>query len=77
MVEKIILDMLSSDSVSVKKQSFATISGIEYAIGEPWRRAYVNTIAGRATVQAELPQAQQDAIFAIWGDTATVTEPSI
>jgi hypothetical protein len=76
MFEKIVLDMLSQDSVSVKKQQYTTIDGIEYAIGEPWRRAYVNSTSGRVAVQAELPQAQQDAIFAIWGDTPTVTDES-
>lgn len=43
MEEKIILDMLAQDSVSVKKQQYTTIDGIEYLIKEPYRKAYVNS----------------------------------
>lgn len=74
MYEKYTLDMLTQDSVSVKIQKYVEVEGAEYPIGEPWRRAYVNSAAGRAQVEAELPEAQQNAIFAVWGDTPTVAE---
>jgi hypothetical protein len=74
MIEKITLDMLTQDSVSVKKQQYTTFDGIEYAIGQPHRKAYINSIRGRQEVQNELPLAQQNAIFSVWGDTPTVDE---
>lgn len=74
MDEKITLDMLTYDSVSLKKQSFVTVEGAEYPIGEPWRRAYVNSTKGRQQVQNEVPEPYQTAIFAVWGDVPTVSE---
>lgn len=76
MIEKITIDMLTRDSVSVKKQRYATIDGVEYLIGQPHRKAYVNSIEGRKEVINELPLAQQNAIFSVWGDTPTITENS-
>ena len=74
MITKIILDMLNEKSVSVKTQQYTTVDGIEYAIGQPHRKAYINSIRGREEVENELPQEQQNAIFAIWGDAPTVEE---
>jgi hypothetical protein len=74
MIEKITLDMLTQDSVSLKKQQYATVDGKEYPIGDPWRRAYINSVKGRAQVQAEVPEPYQSAIFAVWGNAPTVTE---
>jgi hypothetical protein len=74
MSEKITLDMLTVDSVSVKKQNYTTINGVEYLIGDIWRRAYANSVQGRAQVQTEVPSPYKEAIFAVWGDTPTITE---
>ena len=74
MIEKITLDMLTQDSVSVKKQRYYNDNGTLYPIGQPHRKAYVNSIFGRQEVQTELPQAQVNAIFSVWGDTPTVDE---
>ena len=74
MIEKITLDMLTQDGVSLKKQQYATVDGKEYPIGEPWRRAYINSVQGREQVQTEVPEPYRSAIFAVWGDTPTVTE---
>jgi len=74
MVEKIIIDMLNQDSVSIKKQKYIVVDGQEYAIGESWRRAYINSEKGRQQVQEEVPKPYRLAIFAVWGDTPTVTE---
>lgn len=68
---QITLDMLTQDSVSVKKQEYND-SG--ETVGKPHRKAYINSASGRDEVRAELEQQYQDAIFAIWGDTPTVTE---
>ena len=74
MNEKIYLDILTQDSVSIRKQQFAVIDGKEYPIGEPWRRAYVNSVQGRTQVQAEVPEPYQSAIFAVWGNAPTVPD---
>lgn len=74
MFEKIILDALTSDSVSVQKQKYTIVDGKEYPIGEPWRRAYVNSVQGRTQVQAEVPEPYQSAIFAVWGNAPTVPD---
>ena len=76
MNEKITLDMLTQDSVSLKKQQYTIVDGKEYPIGEPWRRAYINSVQGGAQVQAEVPEPYLSAIMAIWGTTPTVTEQS-
>lgn len=73
-MEKYTVDMLTTDSVSVKKQTYIDYMGQEYLIGEPWRRAYMNSIQGRQQIVDELPQAQVNAIMAVWGDTPTITE---
>lgn len=72
MLEKISLDMLNKDSVSVKKQKYVVDEGVEYSVGKPWRKAYINSESGRQQVINELPQEHQNAIFAIWGDAPTV-----
>jgi hypothetical protein len=74
MIEKYTLDMLTVDSVSVKKQTYIDYMGQQYPIGEPWRRAYVNSVQGRHQIVDELPQSQVNAIMAVWGDAPTVTE---
>jgi hypothetical protein len=73
--EKITLDMLTTNSVSVKRQQYVDVNGIEHPIGEPWRRAYVNSAAGRQQVQDEVPEPYRSAIFAVWGDEPTVADP--
>ena len=74
MNEKITIDMLTQDSVSVKTQRYYDDNGTLYPIGQPHRKAYMNSMSGREEITNELPQAQQNAIFSVWGDTPTVTE---
>lgn len=74
MNEKIILDMLTQDSVSVKVQKYTTVNGKEYPIGQPHRKAYSNNARGRQEVETELPEPQRNAIFAVWGDTPTISD---
>jgi|LSQX01.2.fsa_nt_gb hypothetical protein len=74
--EKTIIEILTRDSISIKKQKYIVVDDQEYAVGEPWRRAYINSIRGREEVQNELPQAQVNAIMAVWGDVPTVDEKS-
>ena len=74
MIEKYTLDTLNQNSVSVSKQTYIDYMGKEYPIGELWRRAYINSLQGRQQIQSELPQAQVNAIMAVWGDTPTVED---
>lgn len=74
MIEKVTIDMLTANSVSIKKQNVTTINGVEYVIGEPWRRAYVNSIKGRTQLQVEVAEPYLTSIFGVWGNTATVAE---
>jgi len=74
MIEKLILDELYEDGVSVRREKYIEIEGKLYTIGAPCRRAYVNSISGRKDVKEEVPHPQQDAIFIIWGDTPTIEE---
>jgi hypothetical protein len=73
-MEKIYIDMLTQDSVSFRKQQFITVDGKEYPIGDPWRRAYVNSISGRQQVNAEVPDPYRSVIILMWGENPTVTE---
>ena len=74
MNEKITLDMLTQDGVSVKKQKYTVIDDKEYAIGEPWRRAYINSARGREQVNAEVTEPYKSVIMLMWGDEPTVIE---
>lgn len=74
MIEKITLDMLTENSVSIKKQKYVVYNGEEYPVGQPWRRAYVNSERGRQQVQEEVPEPYRSAIFAVWGDTPTIED---
>lgn len=73
-MEKIIIDDLTQDSVSIKKQNYTTVKDIEYPIGDPWRKAYVNSVRGRQELETELENKYITAIFAIWGDTPIVED---
>lgn len=73
-IEKITLDMLTENSVSVKTQKYVEVEGVEYPIGEPHRRAYVNSVRGRQAVQNEVPEPHRAAIFAVWGENPTVDD---
>lgn len=74
MHEKITLDMLTADSVSIKKQQYNIVNGMEYPIGEPWRRAYVNSTNGRMRAQTEVSEPYLTAIMIVWGSAPTITE---
>ena len=69
MQEKITLDELTINSVSLVKQALPE--------GIPWRRAYVNSVSGRAQVESEVSEPYKTAIFAVWGETPTVDENSV
>lgn len=72
--EKIILDMLTSDSVSVLKQQFISVDGTDIKVGENVRNAYMNTQSGRDKLRVKLPEEFYNAVIAVWGNAPTVAE---
>ena len=72
--EKITLDMLTKDSVSVLRQQFLTFNGEEMQVGGNVRNAYMNSASGRTAVQSILSEEYQNAVFAVWGSSPTVEE---
>ena len=71
MIEKITLDCLTSDSVSILRQEF---DEDEHQIGYNTRRAYMNTEQSREELQQELPEEKYQELLAVWGDEPTVDE---
>lgn len=73
MIEKYTIANLNQDKVQVIKQTYIEYMGQLYPIGEVWSRGYVNSDIGRQRVE-ELPQAQVNAIMAVWGNSPTVID---
>ena len=76
MLEKITLDMLTQDSVSLKKEYMQEVNGKQESVGSPWRRAYVNSPQGRIQAQSEIAEPYLSAIMSVWGNTPTVSDPA-
>ena len=74
MIEKVTLDMLTQDSVSVKRQRYAVVDGEKYPVGQPHRKAYINSERGRTEIQNELEEPYLSAVMAVWGEQPTVIE---
>lgn len=75
--EKITLDMLTKDSVSVLRQQFLTFNGEEMQVGVNIRNAYMNDESGREQLKTVLSDEYYNAVMAVWGDTLTVNEPVV
>ena len=71
------LDMLTTDSVSVYKKTFITLSegATPEQVGRPVRTSYSNSPSGRRAVVAELPENFSEGILAVWGDNPSVPDP--
>ena len=74
MYEDITLDMLTQNSVSVKKQKYYNDGNINLPLGLPHRKAFVNSDEGRNQVQAQISEPHRSAIFSVWGSSPTVFE---
>ena len=72
-IDKITVDMLTQDGVSILTQKTVIVDGQTYILGNH-RRAYSNSAIDRAALATEQPADVVAAIMAIWGDTPTVTE---
>lgn len=74
--EKIILDMLTTDSVSVLKQQYITVDGTDIRVGENVRNAFMNTQTERELLRVKLPDEFYNAVIAVWGNSPSVAESS-
>lgn len=74
MREQIFLDMLTEDSVSIRRQRFTSVDGVDYPIGDPWRRAFVNSSAGREQLEADVPEPFLSVIRLMWGDSPVLVD---
>lgn len=72
--EKITLDMLTPDSVSILKHQYITIDGADIKVGDNIRNAYMNTQTDRNILKEVLPEDYYNAVLAVWGDAPTVLE---
>lgn len=77
MNERFTLNALMPDSVTLIKQNYAVVEGVEYPVGLPLWKAYINSIEGRAEVKAEISEPYKTAIFAVWGDSPTLADPNV
>lgn len=75
-VEKITLDMLTPDSVSVLKQQFVNINGSLVQAGSNIRNAYINSTMGRDDIKNVLTEPYLSSVMAVWGNAPTVTDPA-
>lgn len=64
--EKIMLDMLTKDSVSVLRQKFITLNGTEMQVGSNVRNAYMNCENDRKILKVELSEEYYNAVMAVW-----------
>ncbi len=71
--EKITLDMLNSESVSVVRQQYLNYNGTEMPVGENKRNSYLNTDEDREILRTSLPENIYNAIIAVWGNQPTVS----
>ena len=68
------VDMLDTESVSIITRTVIDYKGNTLQVGENHRCAYVNSEKGRAALIEKEPEEVVNAVWAIWGDTPTVSE---
>lgn len=64
--EKITLDNLTKDSVSVLRQKFVVIDEKEVQIGENVRNAYMNCEEDKLLLKEQLSEEYYNAVMAVW-----------
>ena len=64
--EKITLDMLTKDSVSLLRQQFLIFNGEEMQVGGNIRNAYMNDESGREQLRKVLSDEYFNAVMAVW-----------
>lgn len=66
--EKITLDMLTKESVSVLRQKFISLNGADVQVGENVRNAYMNCEEDRKILREQLSEEYYNAVIAVWGN---------
>lgn len=66
-MEKMQIDILTNDSVHIKKEAYTGT----------WRKAYANSVSGRQELQAEVPEPYLSEILVVWGDEPTIIEEKL
>lgn len=64
--EKITLDMLTKESVSVLRQQFLNYNGVDMQVGENIRNTYSNNEDDRASLKSILSDEYYNAVMAVW-----------
>ena len=64
--EKITLDMLTKDSVSVLRQKFINLGGEDVQVGENVRNAYKNCDEDKSILKEQLSEEYYNDIMAVW-----------
>lgn len=75
-MKKILIDMLNENTVSIVTVFLTTIDGEQIEVKRT-RKAYNNSSIDRQLLIDELGEPYTTAIFAIWGDNPTVTDPPV
>ena len=65
--EKITLDMLTKEGVSVLRQKFININDVEVQVGENVRNAFTNCEDDRKILTEQLSEDYYNAVMAVWG----------
>ena len=65
--EKITLDMLTKEGVSVLRQKFININDVEVQVGENVRNAITNCEDDRKILKEQLSEDYYNAVMAVWG----------
>ena len=64
--EKITLDMLTKEGVSVLRQKFIEINGTEMQVGGNVRNAYTNCDEDKIILKEQLSEDFYNAVMAVW-----------
>ena len=64
--EKITLDNLTNESVSVLRQQYLCYNGVEMQVGENIRNAYTNCDEDRKILKEQLSEEYYNAVMAVW-----------
>lgn len=71
---KISLDALNENSVTVKTQQYIEVDSKALHVGELHAKAYMNSERGRAELAEDVPEPYLSAVLAVWGDESKVKE---
>ena len=64
--EKITLDNLTNESVSVLRQQYLCYNGVEMQVGDNVRNAYTNCNEDKTILKEQLSEEYYNAVMAVW-----------